>query len=132
MQSNLMQELAKADRLPSPPSVVLRILELNRDDQVDIAELTDALSQDPALVARLLRTANSALFGYSREISSIHQAVLVLGLRSVNLLALSSSILSTSACASRPGFDYVEFWTKTAAAALGMRPSSSAANRAVH
>ncbi len=46
------------------------------------------LSHDPALVARLLRTANSSLFGYSREISSIHQAVLVLGLRSVNLVAL--------------------------------------------
>ena len=98
MQSDLMQELGKADQLPSPPSVALRILELNRNDQIDIAELTDALSYDPALVAKLLRTANSSLFGYSREISSIHQAVLILGLRSVNLVELSFSILSTWTC----------------------------------
>ena len=121
MQSNLMQELARADQLPSAPSIALRILELSRNDQVDIAELTEVLSHDPALVARLLRTANSSLFGHSREISSIHQAVLVLGLRSVNLVALSFSILSTWGRDSRQGFDYVEFWTKMTATALGMR-----------
>ena len=55
MRQSLLQELANADQLPSPPAVALRIVELNRDDDVDIRELTEALSQDPALVASCSR-----------------------------------------------------------------------------
>ena len=121
MRPSLLQELAKADQLPSPPAVALRIVELNRDDQVDIRELTDALRQDPALVAKLLRTANSSLFGLPREISSIRQAVLILGLRSVNLLALSFSVLSTAMRGVDSTFDYRYYWTRTIATAAGMR-----------
>ncbi len=121
MPPSLLQELEKADQLPSPPVVALRIVELNKDDQVDIRELAEALSQDPALVAKLLKTANSSLFGLPREISSIRQALVILGLRSVNLLALSFSILSMSRSESRCGFDHSQFWTRTSATALGMR-----------
>ena len=121
MPPSLLQELEKADQLPSPPAVALRVVELNRDDQVDIRELAEALSQDPALVAKLLKTANSSLFGLPREISSIRQAVLILGLRSVNLLALSFSILSISRGESLCGFDYRHFWTRTSATALAMQ-----------
>jgi diguanylate cyclase (GGDEF)-like protein len=116
-----MQELEKAEQLPSPPSIALRIVELNRDDQVDITELTRVLSQDPALVAKLLKTANSSMFGLPREISSIRHAVLILGLRSVNLLALSFSMLSMSNPKADSKFDYSQFWTRTIATALGMR-----------
>ena len=121
MPRSLLEELEKADQLPSPPAVALRIVELNKDDQVDIRELADALSQDPALVAKLLKTANSALFGLPREISSISQAVWILGLRSVNLLALSFSVLSIGRGESLCGFDYQYFWTRTSATGLGMR-----------
>jgi diguanylate cyclase (GGDEF)-like protein len=121
MRASLLQELEQADQLPSPPSVALRIVELNRDDQVDITELTRILSEDPALVAKLLKTANSSMFGLPREISSIRHAVLILGLRSVNLLALSFSILSISNPKADSKFDYSQFWTRTIATALGMR-----------
>ena len=46
---------------------------------------------------------------------------MILGLRSVNLLALSFSILSMNRGESRCGFDHSHFWTRTSATALGMR-----------
>ena len=47
--------------------------------------------------------------------------MLILGLRSVNLLALSFSILSISARELDSSFDYLHFWTRTIATALAMR-----------
>ena len=84
MTCDLIADLRKAEQLPTAPGVAIRIVELNQDDEVDIDELVEVLSQDPALVAKLLKTANSSMFGVPREISGVRDAVMVLGLRSVN------------------------------------------------
>jgi diguanylate cyclase (GGDEF)-like protein len=112
---------ATADSLPGAPGVALRVVQLNQRDDVDVGELAAVLSQDPVLVARLLRTANSGMFGLPREVSSVRQAVMVLGLRTVNLLALSFSAVAIASGNSPPGFDYRGFWTQSLATALGAR-----------
>jgi diguanylate cyclase (GGDEF)-like protein len=113
--------LSSADQLPSAPGVALRVVQLNQRDDVDVAELVELLSQDPALVAKLLRTANSGMFGLPREVSSVRQAVMVLGLRTVNLLALSFSAVAVASGNSPDGFDYRAFWTQSLATAIGAR-----------
>jgi len=121
MASTLIDRLRQADQLPTAPGVALRIVELNRQDDVDIDQLTALLGQDPALAARVIKTANSSMFGIPREVTSLRQAVLVLGLRTVNLLALSFSVLATTKGGARADFSYPEFWTQTGACAMGMR-----------
>ncbi len=117
----LLDKLRKADQLPTAPGVALRIVELNRQDEVDIDDLAELLGQDPALAAKVIKTANSSMFGVPREVTSLRQAVLVLGLRTVNLLALSFSVISSSSGRARGGFCYRTFWTQTGAAAMGSR-----------
>ena len=81
MDPEVERYLRSADQLPSAPGVALRVLQLNQRDDVSVAELVELLGQDPVLVAKLLRTANSGMFGLPREVSSVRQAVMVLGLR---------------------------------------------------
>jgi len=76
--------------LPSLPEVALKIRRALADESVSTSEVVRLLGADPALAARILRTANSALFYRgSRPIVDLHTAVSQLGQRMVRNVALS-------------------------------------------
>ena len=119
--SELFETLKNADSLPSPPGVALDIVRLNQRDDIDIEELAEVVGRDPAIVAKMLRMANSSSFGRPGQVSEIRQAIMTLGLRSVNLLALSFSLASYSKGDSRLDFDYTEYWTSSAVTTTAAR-----------
>jgi HD-like signal output (HDOD) protein len=76
--------------LPSLPEVVLKIRRALADETVSVSEITRLLGADPALAARTLRIANSALFYRgNRPITSLNAAVAQLGHKMVRNVALS-------------------------------------------
>jgi HD-like signal output (HDOD) protein len=75
--------------LPAFPTVMLKLLRLLAREQVTIKELSVLIRTDASLTTQLLRLANSPLFGFGREITSILQAVSLLGLDRVRTLALT-------------------------------------------
>src|ERR1051326_5234894 len=114
----LFARLKSGKRLPSPAGTALKVLELCRDDDSGLREISDVISSDPALAARLLKFANSAATGLDREVISVREAVLLMGVRSVKLAALGFSLAlpdSKSACS---GFDLRAYWSEACAAAV--------------
>jgi HD-like signal output (HDOD) protein len=76
--------------LPSLPEVALKIRKALADENVSVTEISRLIGSDPALAARILKTANSALFYRgSKPITSVHAAVSQLGHRMVRNVALS-------------------------------------------
>lgn len=76
--------------LPSLPEVALKIRKALADENVSLMEVSRLIGSDPALAARILKTANSALFYRgSKPITSVHAAVARLGQRMVRNVALS-------------------------------------------
>lgn len=116
----LLAKLKNAKRLPSPPGTALRVLELCRGDHTDVREIADVVMADPALSGRLLRYANSAVVGAGREVVSVRDAVLCLGLRTVKLTALGFSLACgmESDCGS---FGLKRFWTESVVTAIVAR-----------
>jgi putative nucleotidyltransferase with HDIG domain len=93
--SLLDQALAFAEKrqitLPVFSDVALKVQNASREERYDISEIERAIESDPALVAEVLRAANSAFFGGLSEVSSIRAAVLRLGLQRVaNLVFLAT------------------------------------------
>ena len=88
---DLGRSLAEGDlKLPSLPEVALKIRSALSDENVSIGEVSRLIGADPALAARILKTANSALFYRgSKPITSVHGAVSQLGYRMVRNVALS-------------------------------------------
>ncbi len=115
--ATLFAKLKRSQRLPSPPGTALRVLELCRSDDTDVRKITQALIADPALSTRLLRYANSAALGASHEVTSVRDAVLHLGLRSVKLAALGFTLPTNVEAACR-GFSLQYFWTESIVTAL--------------
>src|SRR5947209_6913413 len=82
----------EAGRLYSPPSVALEILRITSHPKFDLTGLKQCLLRDPALVGKMLRVVNSSLFGLSREVGDLGQALTLLGTKSVRLLVLGFSV----------------------------------------
>jgi len=121
MTGSLLSKLKSCSRLPSPPGTALHILRLCQSDDVSITELANTLAADPALSLRVLKYANSAMVGCSKEITSVREAVLLLGLRTVRLTALSFSLVTTNDPRACKGFDYQRFWAHSVACAAAAR-----------
>ncbi len=93
----LIKLYSKIDELPTLPAVVPKILRLLEDENSTVSDLSDTISRDPALSSNILKVANSAYYGFSREISGLEKAILLLGYKMVRSLALSVGVVNTLA-----------------------------------
>lgn len=110
----LPEAIATAESLPSPPTVALEVLRITRDDGADVQDLNRVLAIDPALSARILKLANSALYRRGEAVTSLEAATMRLGLKAVKLIALSFSL--TARVARKPDdldFDYADYWRRS-------------------
>lgn len=119
----------KSVRLPSLPVVGIKILELLKDDDFSVDELSDIIATDPALAARILRMANSALYAHIADVDSIERAVVLLGGRTLKNMALSFVIIEKLQGDNAGGFDYEYFWKKSVTAAVAAEMLSFAVDK---
>ncbi len=85
----IQQAIGKLTTLPSPPRVFFETKRLLDDGQSSMHEIANTISQDPAICAKIVQVANSAMFRGSKEISSIDEAITRLGSQIVtNLIAM--------------------------------------------
>ncbi|MGQ9657526.1 MAG: HDOD domain-containing protein [Fimbriimonadales bacterium] len=77
------------------PQAVSRLVELMENETTTLAEVEALLLTEPVLCGRMLQVANSAYYGLPREISSIRQALLLLGAHTVKGMALSVAVVAS-------------------------------------
>ena len=78
--------------LATIPAVAKRLLELVANPAVTLTEISHFISSDPVLTARVLRMVNSPVYGFPGRISSVNQAVLLLGLNVVKGLLFGVTV----------------------------------------
>ena len=95
-------------KLPDMQEVAQALIRTLSDDQADVATVTKIIAKDPVLTATLLRMANSAMFGLSRSVDTLDNAVTVVGMAHIRARALSICMASTFTFPS--GMDRLDFW----------------------
>jgi putative nucleotidyltransferase with HDIG domain len=80
--------------LPSFPAVASRIIALVSNDEVSVKEVGRIIKLDATFTAEVLRVANSALFGVSREIRTVAAATSLLGLERIKAIATLVAVQS--------------------------------------
>jgi putative nucleotidyltransferase with HDIG domain len=73
--------------VPPFPAIAHRILALVGKEDVDAHEVGELVKMDPSFSAELLRFANSALFGVRREVTSLAQAIMMVGTDRIKTMA---------------------------------------------
>lgn len=79
------------------PVILKKVLEVVADDRASVADLVEVIQHDQALASKIVATANTAFYGFRRNISSIPSAAVTLGFNMVRSLAVSVSVFK---CAS--------------------------------
>ena len=107
--------------LPSLPAVVIELLSSMEQDDIDVHALAGKIALDQALSAKTLRLANSSFYGMPTQVTSIQQAISVLGFHSIRTLVTACAV--TGCFASGPGaeFDFDAFWRHAIATAACAR-----------
>jgi signal transduction histidine kinase/HD-like signal output (HDOD) protein len=88
--------IERVTQLPFSP-VAMKIVEVARDERAGAREMAKIIVLDQAFTARLLRIANSPFYGQSREVSTVSQAVSILGMDAIASLALTLFTFGTFA-----------------------------------
>ncbi len=81
--------------LPPLPESVIQIQAICSDPNSGLSDLAKVVDKDPMLTANLLKAANSPLYGFSREITNVNQAVSLFGMATVKGFALASAVKDT-------------------------------------
>lgn len=81
--------IKKIKSLPPLPESVMKVREICHDPDGSVADLVPAIKQDPMFTADILKAANSPLYGFSKEITTIDQAVSLFGMGSIEGFAVS-------------------------------------------
>ncbi|MFN8177440.1 MAG: HDOD domain-containing protein [bacterium] len=81
------------NELPTLPHVVSQILEKTRNQSTRLDELVDIISTDQVLVSTFLKLVNSAFYGFSRRITTLKQAITLLGFRSVRNVVVNAGVV---------------------------------------
>jgi diguanylate cyclase (GGDEF)-like protein len=121
-EKELPAALSRAESLPSLPAVALEVLRISQDEDASLDDMASCLSRDPALAAKLLKLANSSLFGGGKAVTTLQRATLLLGMKTVKLMALSFSLAGSLPKNGKHGsFDFGEYWQRSLVSAIAAR-----------
>ena len=81
----------RLSRLPSPPTILAKLLEACASQRGDFDELAALIEKDPALSAKVIALANSPLYA-GGNLTSLKRALVTLGLGTVKTLAVTASV----------------------------------------
>ena len=91
---NVSDLLERIQEVCPLPATAQRVAQLAGDPKTRIDQIAAVLATDPALAAEVMRIANSAAFGRSRQIAELEQAVLLIGAAQIHDMALAMGMLA--------------------------------------
>ncbi len=103
--------LANLESFPTLPTVYTTILEKIQDPKTTVKDLASILILDQSSTLKLLSIVNSSMFSIRSKVSSISQAISLLGFNEVRDTLLTLSVLTFfKHVKSNRGFNIVELW----------------------
>jgi HD-like signal output (HDOD) protein len=92
------------DKLPTPPDLFFDLSRIMQSPTTSVSDVAKIVTRDPGLSAKLLQLVNSAYFGTGQAITSIQQAVALLGTDRLRYIALTASVFSSPTVDASSGF----------------------------
>lgn len=125
MSTDIFQQILNDHKeLSSLPQTLAEVLRLAQDETTSATQMAQTIQRDPAMTAKILRLVNSPYYG-GREVTSVSQSVMTMGMRAVTALALSSSIYDMTG-KWEVAIDRERFWRHSLQVAIAARDIADA------
>jgi len=108
LDNKKMAQVTSSFQIPVKPEILTEIQELMECDEPDVEQIANIISSDVGLSAAILKIINSPFYGMNRRISEIKQAVMMLGLKTINSLVMA--LLLKSSFKGEASISLERFW----------------------
>ena len=118
-QQKVKRITAQVKSFPGMPATSAKLLKMLKDAETSATEIEEILKYDPGLTANILKLTNSAYFGLPCKVSSVKQAIVLLGWKRLLQLVMTMS-MSTVMKKPLPGYDlpHGELWRHSVAVSV--------------
>lgn len=122
MEAKLLESIRNCKTLPVIPVLSIQILSMCQDERADAQKMATLIGHDPAFAAKLLSLSNSGFYArIPHKLTSLTQAVTVIGRDAIAVLALSFSLYRHLRGVEGGGFDHQRFWKRSILASVAGR-----------
>jgi putative nucleotidyltransferase with HDIG domain len=115
-----LKEIEKLD-LPTLPTIYHQVADLIQSGQATVLSLSEVVSSDPVITAKILMIVNSASYGLRQEITTLQRAINILGYNELSSLVLSSTVVKIFRPSQDTHFSIHKFWEHSIAVAVAAR-----------
>lgn len=115
-----VRRVTRAWDLPTLPHVASRILAEVRSPETTAGDLADLVARDQALASKVLRMANSTLFGLREPVASLQRAVVIMGFTSLRSMVMTATMRALCSGDDRPRTDEL-LWEHSLGTAMAAR-----------
>ncbi len=104
--------------IPVLPEIADSVIRMALDEDLSVSRVARVIEKDQALTARILSLANSSFYKRSRQIGTVKDAMVAIGVEAVRTLALGLCILNVFPARRDGAFDHKEFWRHSIGCAM--------------
>ncbi|NUN96157.1 MAG: HDOD domain-containing protein [Candidatus Omnitrophica bacterium] len=118
---SLHHRIAALENLPTLPAVAVELIRRWNEPDLSIRSITDILSRDPSLAAKVIQVANSPTFGLKKQVTSLNHAAALLGMNALRCVTLGVTVFqsfSDHRSEWMERLDVDEFWRHSLAVAV--------------
>ena len=90
----IVKAVANVKTLPSPPKVYLQLNAILKNDNTDSEKIAEIISQDPALVAKVLQFSNTSFMPNGKKLTNITEAITKMGVETLSCIVMTAELFS--------------------------------------
>jgi len=103
--------IAQMRQVPSPPTTYFKIVKEIQSPYASVEKIAEFVAEDPAVTAKVLQLANSAVFGLELQVSQPLEAIAYIGLETTKALVLLAHTVSVFDKNKLGGYSVESLWT---------------------
>ncbi|AEH44402.1 metal dependent phosphohydrolase [Thermodesulfatator indicus DSM 15286] len=95
LKKQIKKRIKNLQSLPTLPPIVGQLTRLIADERSTAQQVAALIERDQVLTSKVLKMVNSAFYGFPRRISTVSNAIVLLGFNVVRTLVITASIFET-------------------------------------
>ena len=130
MKANELERIVSSlDKIPTLPVIYSKLGKLLQSPDATIQAVSNIISEDQVIAAKVLKFVNSAFYGFPQRIGSLQRAIVILGFNTIKNLVFATSVFDMfRGVETISAFDKKGFWKHCIGCAVASRVLAEAAD----
>ena len=109
IDDKVISDISRGFSIPAQPVLLLKLQDLMAEKEPDLNKIADAIAEDVAVSATIIKTINSPLYGLARTVSDIKKSVRYIGIQGIHTL-VTSTLIKQSVHQNQCSIALDDFW----------------------